>query len=128
MSKTYASPATLFAEPPQRRYTEVTVEGFPQYGVFRLQDLNAAEASEFENERWHPNGKVNREAAKNSEARLIVRMVVNANGDLTMTADHIPQLMKLPSAFINRLSAICVEHNANVTVEQAEKNSDETPV
>lgn len=123
----YATREALFATPPVRRYTEVEVEG---YGKWRCRSLNASEANEHENARWGKDGKINRAAVNSADCRLIaISYVSPKNNDLLFSREDVPRLMEMDAALINALAMAAVKLNGGltVTIEDAEKNSEQTP-
>lgn len=124
---TLATVDELF-RPSVRRYRVVTL---PVSGLnVRIQSLTEREVSEYQSEALKKGGNgLNPARIKDAGPRLIVRCVVDANGNRIMNCAHVARILEWDSADSNALHRECMDHCGirEDGIEALEKNSEETP-
>lgn len=114
-SNVYATPDTLFASGPQRRFKDIEVDGHK----FRLRSLLASESNPWAVKSQTSKGMVT------AGARLIVLCCVNGNGERLFSDLDVVKLLDMDAAFIAKLAKECQTHAGiqdDVELEDAEKN------
>jgi len=126
-SGTLATIGELFA-PPRRRYRVVTL---PISGLkVRIQSLWEHEVAEYQSEAVKKSGSGLIPARiRDSGPRLIVRCVVDGEGNRIMGPEHVAKLAAWDAADANYLHRECMNHCGirEDEIEGLEKNSDATP-
>lgn len=111
----YATPESLFGAPPQRRFTDVEIDGHK----FRLRSLTPAESNPWAVKSQKDKGMVT------AGPRLIVLCVVNADGQRVFGDLDVAKFMELDSSFVARLAKACQDHAGlvdDVALEDAAGN------
>jgi len=113
----YATKEGLFTKAAERRIADVE---HAEYGKFQIQSLNDLEKSRYDAAAVNSKGKLNRIAAVNSNARLIVLGCVNP----AFSMDDVPQIQQLDAGLTEWLAKEIRKHCG--FDEEPEKNSDPT--
>jgi hypothetical protein len=115
-SNGYATREGLFSKT-QRRFKDID---HPEYGKHEIQSLNDLEKSSFDAAAVNSKGKLNRIAAINSNARLIVIGCSKPK----FTRDDVPQIQQLDAGYTEWLAKEIRQHCG--FDEEPEKNSETT--
>lgn len=118
-SNGYATPESLFGRPVVRRYRDETIEGL---GKFRLRSLTDREKSTYDAAAINKEGKFNRHAAIDANARLVQLCCVDADGNLAFSKSQVSDLQGLDSGLMSKLADACREHCGFEDAEEAAKN------
>lgn len=111
----YATRDDLFGKPTERRFKDVTVDG----KKFRLRSLTAGELNP-----WAAKSQTE-EGAATAGPRLIVLMVVNADGQRILGDQDVKNVLAMDAAVVAELARHCQEHSGQLdeeAIEGIEKN------
>lgn len=117
-SNGYMTRDALFSSPePQRRFSDVTIDGF---GKFRLRSLTALELAGYV-----ADTQKKKDGDKTSAGRIIALCVVDGDGKRIFGDTDVAKIMEQDARHVIALSSACTAH-AGLNNEDAEKNSDAT--
>lgn len=118
-SNDYATAESLFGSPNKRTFTDVEIDGL---GKFRLRDLDAREAAEYESEKFNKRGELSRNALITANARIITMCCVDVDGNPIFSREDVYKIQLLPAGQVADLAQACIAHSKMDDGEEAAKN------
>ena len=100
----------ILSKPPSRRFEVREIEGF---GKVRARSLTALEKHKHDNSAYEMTStgkvKVNRPLHENADARLVVLVIVDEDGNQIFGNKDVPRLMEMDTAIFTQLVEFCEE-------------------
>lgn len=101
----YAS-REMFLKPATRRFLDVDL---PVSGLkVRIRSLMELEKEEFENETMNSKGNIRQDKLKNARRRLVVKCLVDGNGDVLLQPNDVDAIGHLDGVDIGKLQDECM--------------------
>ena len=115
----YIDRENLFANPAKRRFSDTEIEGF---GKVRLRSLTAREKTRYDSRAIDSKGRVKTSALLTANARLIVLVVVDSEGQPVFSDGDVEKLLDMDSGVIEQLASDCGKHCGIADEEESAKN------